>query len=118
MSFERRHEQLANTGAFVRRMALFSCLSFLIVVVSLAIGAFGYRHFVGLGWIDAYHAAAMILFSEGPVVAMPDAAAKAWEVVYSAFSGVAFLSVIGTIWTPIIHRLYHRFHLENEGNRE
>jgi len=117
MSLERRHEQLASTGTFVRRVVLFSCVSLLIVVASLAIGAWGYRQFVGLGWVAAFHAAALILFSEGPAVAMPDTAAKVWEIVYSAFSGVAFLSIIGTIWTPIVHRLYHRFHLENEGSR-
>jgi hypothetical protein len=118
MLLERRHEKLASTGTFVRRMALFSCISLLIVIVSLVIGAWGYRQFVGLGWVTAFHAAALILFSEGPAVAMPNTAAKIWEIVYSAFSGVAFLSIIGTLWTPIVHRIYHRFHLGSVGINE
>ncbi|MFH0828577.1 MAG: hypothetical protein V1907_00120 [Candidatus Kerfeldbacteria bacterium] len=114
MAFERRHEKLASTATFFRRILVFIGISLLIVFGSLTFGAWGYERYVGLTWIDAFHAAAMILFSEGPVVSMPTTAAKTWEIFYSAFSGVAFLSVIGTIWAPIIHRLYHRFHIEDD----
>jgi len=109
--FERRHEQLAPRHIFLRRFLKFMSISILIVLGSLIIGALGYYYFAQLGWLDAFHAASMILFSEGPVAKMTTHGAKVWEICYSAYSGVAFFTVIGTFWAPVIHRFYHQFHL-------
>jgi len=109
--FERKHEQLATREQFLRRLSKFAGISMIIIAGSLFLGAWGYVVYAGLEWIDGFHAAAMILFSEGPVAVMPTYGAKVWEIVYSAYSGVAFLTVIGTFWAPVIHRLYHQFHL-------
>lgn len=109
--FEHKHEKLATQEQFLRRFMKFMGISLLIVVGSLILGAWGYEHFAGLKWLDAFHAAAMILFSEGPVAAMTTRGAKVWEIIYSAYSGVAFFTIIGTFWAPVIHRFYHQFHL-------
>lgn len=109
--FERRHEHLATQSEFLRRFLKFMGISLLIVAGSLVLGGWGYVYFANLSWIDGFHAAAMILFSEGPVVAMTTHAAKTWEIFYSAYSGVAFFTIIGTFWAPVIHRFYHQFHL-------
>lgn len=109
--FEHKHEKLATPEQFLSRFVKFMGISVLIVVGSLALGAWGYRYFADLSWINAFHASAMILFSEGPVAVMPNHAAKVWEIFYSAYSGVAFFTIIGTFWAPVIHRFYHQFHM-------
>ncbi len=109
--FEGRHEHLASQAKFLQRFLKFIGISLLIVVGSLILGAWGYEHFADLSWLDGFHAAAMILFSEGPVVVLKTAGAKQWEIFYSAYSGVAFFTIIGTFWAPVIHRFYHQFHL-------
>ena len=109
--FESRHQRLLTQEQFLYRFLKFMGISLLIVLGSLIFGAWGYSHYASLSWLDGFHAAAMILFSEGPVVAMTTAAAKQWEIIYSAYSGVAFFTIIGTFWAPVIHRFYHQFHL-------
>jgi len=109
--FEARHQKLASQKIFYLRFVKFIGLSIVLVVGSLLLGAAGYSFYAKLSWLNAFHASAMILFSEGPVPVMPNSAAKTWEIFYSAYSGVAFFTIIGTFWAPVIHRFYHQFHV-------
>lgn len=112
MTFERKHEQLASVEKFVARLLKFAGISLLLVLGSLGFGAWGYGLFAGLTAVDAWHTAAMILFSEGPVTPMTTPMAKIWETFYAAFSGVAFYTIIGAFLYPVFHRLLHTFHIE------
>jgi hypothetical protein len=96
----------------MRRM-LGSVLLFVgFVTVSLAIGAVGYHVGGGLGWLDATLNAAMILTGMGPVDDMRTHAGKVFAIVYSIYSGVAFLSSVAVLLAPVVHRFLHRFHLD------
>jgi len=33
---------------------------------------------------------------------------------YAVFSGLVFIGVVGIMLTPIMHRILHRFHLEDD----
>jgi hypothetical protein len=76
------------------------------------IGAMGYHFIAHIPWIDAVHNAAMILSGMGPVVIIENTAGKLFSSVYAIFSGMAFISGIGFILTPAIHRLFHKLNLE------
>jgi hypothetical protein len=39
--------------------------------------------------------------------------AKVFATLYSIYSGVAFLTAVGVIFAPLIHRFLHFLHLEN-----
>jgi hypothetical protein len=54
----------------------------------------------------------MILTGMGPVAILSTVAAKTFAIAYSIYSGVAFLSAVGLIFAPLIHRLLHKIHLE------
>jgi len=56
----------------------------------------------------------MILTGMGPVDPMRTAASKLFASAYALFSGVAFLTTIGVLFAPVIHRFLHRFHLDLE----
>ena len=83
-----------------------------IVAGSLSIGAVGYHAFEGMGWIDAYYAAAMILTSMGPSTELRHDGAKVFAIFYALFSAGVFLTVITLMLAPVVHRFLHRFHLE------
>ena len=85
-----------------------------IVAGSLAIGVLGYHGIAGLGWIDALLNASMILTGMGPVDRMETNASKLFASGYAIFSGVAFLSSVGLLMAPIVHRFIYRFHLESD----
>ncbi len=112
MRFEHRHQPILPAKHFRARMVAFGALSGALILGSLAIGVVGYHLFAGLSWVDALLNASMILTGMGPVDPMPTAAAKLFASAYALFSGVAFLTSVGVLLAPLVHRFLHRFHLE------
>ena len=58
--------------------------------------------------------ACMILTGMGPVVEMANPEAKLFSSFYALYSGVAFLSITAVFFAPIIHRLLHILHVEED----
>jgi len=97
--------------SFVLRLAKHGGMAAAFLAVSLAIGIVGYRYLGGLSWLDAFLNASMILTGMGPVSPMTSPAAKVFAGCYALYSGVAFLSAVGILFAPVVHRLLHRLHL-------
>ena len=81
---------------------------------ALAIGTAGYHHFAGFGWVDSLLNASMILTGMGPVGTLATTQAKLFASAYALFSGLIFLTLILTLLTPVVHRVLHTFHLDEE----
>ena len=111
---EARRLPLPPRHHYVRLVARSALISGAVVGGSLGIGMLGYHVLGRLPWIDALLNASMILTGMGPVDPMPTSAAKLFASAYALFSGVAFLSTVGILFAPIVHRFLHRFHLETE----
>lgn len=79
---------------------------------SLAVGMFGYGHYEGLGWRDAFLNAAMLLGGMGPVETPQTNGGKLFAGLYALYAGLVFLVVIGIVFAPLVHRFLHRFHSE------
>jgi hypothetical protein len=112
--YERRGEKLLPFPEFARRVAAHGVIALALVAGAVAAGALGYHFIAGLDWLDAFHNASMILSGMGPVDPMPNAGAKIFASIYAIFSGVTFLSIVGVLLAPIVHRAVHHFHLEIE----
>ncbi|MFN0075265.1 MAG: hypothetical protein ACKVY0_02200 [Prosthecobacter sp.] len=112
--FESRTEPLAPRHAFLRRMATFFGLAFVVAVAALGVGVLGYHFFAGFGWIDSLLNASMILGGMGPVGEMNSDAAKLFASFYALFSGLVFISVMGIVLAPAAHRALHLFHLDEQ----
>jgi hypothetical protein len=114
MPYERHHQPLLPRRAFVARVTWHAVLAGGVIVLSLALGAAGYHSIAGFDWIDAIENAAMILTGMGPVSPMPSDGAKLFASAYALFSGVVFVTSVGVVITPMLHRLLHYFHLEGK----
>jgi hypothetical protein len=114
--FEHRHQPLLARRLFLGRMGRSAVAFAIIVTLSLACGTIGYRVAADLPWVDALLNAAMILTGMGPVDRMTTFGGKLFAAGYALFSGVAFLSSVGVLAAPVVHRFLHRFHIE--GKRE
>ncbi len=110
--FEHRHKPLISRAEFAARMARSTGLASVLIAGSLGIGVLGYHLFAGLDWIDALLNASMILTGMGPVDPLKTTGAKLFASAYALFSGVAFLTVVGVLMAPVVHRFLHRFHVE------
>jgi hypothetical protein len=112
--FERKHEKLATTTIFFRRMIMSLAVVILLVFVALFMGVAGYHWIGGLSWIDSLLNASMILGGMGPVNVLTTDAAKVFASFYALFSGIVFIAMMGIILTPLVHRILHKFHAADE----
>lgn len=112
--YERRTEPLLPRPKFYRRLARSISWGIGLITGSIVIGILGYHFLDHLGWVDAFLNAAMILSGMGPVAELHGTAAKLFAGIYAIYSGVALISTTAIIFAPIIHRLLHRFHLEEK----
>lgn len=115
--FERKHQALAPRPVFMRRLALCFGMAFLLILLALSIGVAGYHGFAGLTWIDSLLNASMILGGMGPVNQLNGTGAKVFASAYALFSGLVFIAVIGVVFSPILHRMLHRFHMDDRDFR-
>ena len=112
MAYEHRKQPLASSKVFYRRMIWNLTLSILILAVCLMIGVVGYHYWAPAGWLDALHNASMILSGMGPVIEIKTDAGKWFSSFYALFSGIVFITNIGIILAPAVHRLFHALHVE------
>src|SRR5438874_6049045 len=113
---ERKGAPLASKAIFFLRLTRNFLATVGIVGFSLGIGTMGYHYYGGVGWIDGFLNASMILTGMGPVDKMETNEGKLFAAFYALFSGVTFLTLIGFLVAPIYHRLLHRFHLQADGD--
>ena len=82
----------------------------LLLALSLLIGMVGYVYFEHLSWMDAFLNAAMLLGGMGPVNPPLTSAGKLFAGLYALYAGLVFIVTAALIFTPIGHRVLHRFH--------
>ncbi len=111
--FEKKHQPLAHRHVFIKRSARHVMLGVTIIAICLFIGVAGYHYVDGVPWIDSLHNASMILGGMGPVVEIKSVAGKIFSSAYALFCGVMFITTIGIILAPAVHRFFHKLHLDD-----
>ena len=86
-----KRDPLAPRSTFYRRLSYNVVAGSGLILVSLAIGVAGYAGFAGLGPVDAFLNAAMILGGMGPVDTLTSDAAKIFAGIYAIYSGVTIM---------------------------
>jgi hypothetical protein len=112
--FEPRHHRLLPPLAFVRRLMKHIGITLFVILPSLLLGIAGYHFLEGMGWIDAFANAAMILSGMGPLEPLKTSAGRMFAGLYALWSDLVLIVAAGVIFAPIIHRVLHRFHMETD----
>ena len=86
--FESIDQPLAPRAQFFRRLGANIALALVLIAASLFAGMAGYHWLGGLGWIDAFLNAAMILSGMGPVDSLQTDGAKIFAGLYAIYSGL------------------------------
>ena len=110
--YEHKKQPLAPIGTFYQRVLKHILIALLVISVCLAIGITGYHYTANISWLDALHNASMILSGMGPVIDIKTVSGKWFSSAYALFSGVVFITNVGIILAPAIHRILHRLSLE------
>jgi hypothetical protein len=112
--YEHKKQPLASRATFYQRVLKNVVIALIIMAICLAIGIAGYHFIAGAAWIDAIHNASMILSGMGPVIEIQSDAGKIFSSAYALFSGIVFITNVGVILAPAVHRIFHRLHLEEK----
>ena len=107
-NFEHHTNAIATRKRFYRRAAVYMLWGLSFILISLFLGALGYRYFENINWTDAFYNASMILTGMGPAIELHSDDSKIFVTVYSIYSGVAFLTAVGVIFAPLFHRILHK----------
>ena len=119
--FEHKSQPLISKRFFVYRTIRYAWFSIGIIGFSLLVGMAGYRYYAGTGWVESFYNASMILTGMGPgldIDALPvekQPGVQIFAGFYALYSGVVFLAATGLILSPILHRFFHRLHLDIKG---
>jgi hypothetical protein len=108
--YESRKHPPLNREQFLRRMVNHMAAAFGLITASLLLGMMGYLIFEHLSWTDAFLNASMLLGGMGPVNMPATTAGKLFAGIYALYSGLVFIVSAALIFTPVLHRVLHRFH--------
>jgi len=118
INFEHNSNPVLPVKKFVWRLIRYTLFAIFLISISLLIGILGYMYFAELNWIDSLHMSSLILTGMGPVIEMKTVSAKLFSSFYALYSGVAFLSIMAIIFSPIVHRLLHILHVNLDEKEE
>jgi hypothetical protein len=85
-----------------------------LVAFSLALGMAGYGGFERLSPLDSFLNTAMLLGGMGPVNAPVTSAGKLFAGCFALYAGLVFIVTAALLFTPLLHRLMHRFHWDDK----
>lgn len=117
--YEHKRQPLAPRTVYYKRLGTNIFIALIVIAVCLAIGTIGYyitrdlKASPAITWLDAFHNASMILSGMGPVITGYTEAGKWFSSFYALFSGIMFITNIGLILAPALHRFFHKLHLED-----
>ena len=114
MKYESKRQPLLTRRQFADRMLGHAAVSAAFIAVALVLGICGYHWSEGISWLDALLEASMIPSGMGPVHEPHSTAGKLFASGYALFSGVVFLGLAAVILAPVIHRVLHRFQLDDD----
>jgi len=116
--FEHRSRPVLPWPLFLRRLVRSGVLGVLLIAISLLAGMIGYHGLEGLGLVDSFENAAMILSGMGPLWQPRTDAGKIFAGLYALYSGLAVLVIAGIAFAPVIHRFFHLLHVADEPSRD
>jgi hypothetical protein len=108
--YESKKRQPIARSLFLRRMINHLIAAFVLLFISLLLGISGYVVFEHLSLLDAFLNASMLLGGMGPVNMPLTAGGKLFAGIYALYSGLVFILSAAVIFTPVLHRVLHKFH--------
>lgn len=110
--YESRTEAPLSRPLFLSRLLLHLGWAVGLLLLSLGIGVTGYMACEGLPAIDAFLNSAMLLGGMGPVDPPQTFGGKLFAGLYALYAGLVFIASAALVFTPVVHRVLHKFHWE------
>jgi hypothetical protein len=112
--FEHFRKPLLQRSAFLKRVLFCMFISTIIFVVTLFTGTAVYHFAGGFSWVDGILNSATLMTGQGIFLPLNSTDLKLFTSFYAIFSTVVFFLILGILFSPLIHRFLHRFHLDDK----
>lgn len=112
--YETKKEAMLSARQFLLRMMWHIVLAVLIILVAICLGIAGHMWFEPVAWHDAILNVSLILAGIGPVLLPETVSGKLFFAVYTVMASLVFVALIGVVMAPVMHRLIHKFHLDDD----
>ncbi len=116
--FEGKSQPPISQRAFALRLLNNFGVSTLLIVFSLILGIVGFHIWADLPWDDSLLNAAMLLSGMGPLDKPARLIGKLFASFYALYSGLVLILVTGVMLAPLVHRIMHRFHFEEDQEQQ
>ena len=104
--YENKKQRPLAPAKFLRRFVGHVLVAQGLLLVSLAIGMSGYEYFEDLPWRNAF-------LNSGPVDPVKTDGGKLFAGIYALYAGLVFIVTAALVFTPILHRVLHKFHWDD-----
>jgi hypothetical protein len=112
--YESKSQKPLVSAAFRSRVVAHVVAAQCLVAVSLGIGMVGYMALEALSPMDAFLNASMLLGGMGPVNTPVTWGGKLFAGCYALYAGLVFIAAAALIFTPVLHRVIHKFHWDSK----
>ena len=116
--FEHKKQPPISKRAFAARLARHGVVALGFLAASLFGGMIGFRETENLSWLDSFLNASMLLGGMGPIAIPCTPCGKLFAGLYALYAGLFFLILAGFLLAPVFHRILHRFHWEEDEEKE
>ena len=110
--FEHKNQPIAHGSQFAKRMLTCALIALSLVGVTVLLGTCVYHYVEGQVWIDAVLNSVLIMSGLGLQGEIKTFGGKAFTSVFALLSAFAFYSTLAILFSPVLHRFLHHFHLE------
>ncbi len=112
--YERKSKPLIDRNAFKKRILLHVLAAFILVVLTLALGVAGHVYFDNMEPIAAFVASITLASGLGLSILPESTSGQLFTSLYGIFSGYVYIATSTIVLAPIIHRIMHKFHLDEQ----
>jgi len=112
--YEVKSEKPVSRQRFARRIFSHAMIAVALISFSVGLGMTGYCGFENLDALDGFLNTAMLLGGMGPVNPPVTPAGKLFAGFFALYAGLVFIVTAALLFTPLLHRLMHRFHWDDK----
>src|SRR3954471_3799810 len=112
--YETRKQQPLSKRHFRRRLLAHFAVAAALIAASTGIGMAGYCSFEHMSATEAFLNTAMLLGGMGPVDSPVSEGGKLFAGFFALYAGLVFIVTAALLFTPLLHRLMHRFHWDDK----
>ncbi len=110
--FEHKHQPLLPYTQFLRRMIRCAICALLLSIITISLGTIGYHFIEHQTCIDAMLNSVLVMTGLGLITEIKTLDGKLFTIFFSLLSPIIFYSILGILFTPLLHRFLHNFHLD------